>query len=280
MSKKMPLRIKKNFVYRKVWNRVYEQDNNATFIVLGDTGSGKSSVAIKMASDIDPSFDASRVCYDIDTFEKLAFNLKPGQAIVFDELAGSEEGADARSALSKANKRLGYIATTFRARRLVVFYVAPFLKQIDSNIRVVGVLGILIMEGIDRVRNLARVDFRWTDNNVISGLQYRKKPRVHLGGGVCRKIRQVWIPRPPRDLERSYKRTKMAFLAEQKKVAEERVKYRPKKMTIKQCVQKILRNRDDYVVGGRVHHTRIMAEFNFGENKARNLAKLVEAEKK
>ena len=92
MTEAMPEHIKKCFLYRKVWRDIWVRKKNAGFIVTGATGSGKSWFALKLASDLDPTFNVERVVYNTEAFLKLLVEgdskgkLKPGCAIVFDEV--------------------------------------------------------------------------------------------------------------------------------------------------------------------------------------------------
>jgi len=65
ISQYMPEHFKPNFIYRHVWNNVWLKDLNATFCIIGIPGRGKSTLALRICEDLDPTFTTERVCYSI-----------------------------------------------------------------------------------------------------------------------------------------------------------------------------------------------------------------------
>ena len=109
---KMPKAFNSFIPYRKIYTDVYKKNKNAGIIVIGQTGSGKSFVALKIAQDLDPNFTVQeRVVYTASDFLSLLAhgNLPRGSVIIFDEVA-HDEGADSRSSLSQNNKIMSYVA--------------------------------------------------------------------------------------------------------------------------------------------------------------------------
>lgn len=128
MVETMPEKIKNNFIYRVCYNKIWRKMQNVTFLIVGDVGHGKSTLGLKICEDMDPTFNVGRICYTTQDFLNLLANgemvngkmeqLKPGQFILYDEISGSEDAADSRSFMSKTNKIMSYISTTYRVRRL------------------------------------------------------------------------------------------------------------------------------------------------------------------
>lgn len=166
--------IKRNPIYSNLHSRIYEQELNITILVIGSVGVGKSTAALKLATDLDPSFNIERVVYSMKDFMRLANEgdsrgkLVRGMAIIFDEIAGSREGADARNALTEVNKTISYFTTISRARGLIIFYVTPLLEQLDKRLRLIGVTGILNMLYIDRSKKQSIGKFYWNSYRRIS----------------------------------------------------------------------------------------------------------------
>jgi len=217
MTEKMPDWIKNNFVYNRVWNNIHHKNLNSTFLFIGNVGSGKSWGGMRFCYDLDGSFSADRVVYSVKDYLELldTGNLKAGNAILFDEVAGSEQGADARSAMSRTNKVMNYIATTTRARKLILIYCAPFLAQIDSVLRKVGITGIAYFPGvIDRKAQMSKAHYYWAFSSAHTGKQYIPRPVVVEDGREIR-YKAVWISKPPQWLIDDYEKKKMSFLNEQ-----------------------------------------------------------------
>ena len=41
MTKPVPEHIKRNFIYRKIWNDIYREEENAVLLWIGNVGKGK-----------------------------------------------------------------------------------------------------------------------------------------------------------------------------------------------------------------------------------------------
>lgn len=278
----MPPHIKKNFIYRKVWREVWEQDSNASFIVVGKPGIGKSVNALKMCYDLDPTFNMERVCYSIDQFLKLLDEgdangkLHPGNCILFDEIV-TDKGADSRSALSKTNKLMNYINATFRAKRLVVFYCLPSLMQLDKNIRDINITGIfeVNLKSIKMKKN--RCKFRWSMYDPRTQKAYGVFPRLIDKKGQIKKVTAVWIGLPPKELEKAYQAKKMFYLNENiKRWNEDRkkelTKTDNKRMNDNDLIIKIRKDPDKFKLKGEYNAFKIRQEFLIGVSKATGIA--------
>ena len=89
ISQKMPEHFKPNFLYRHIWNNVWKRDMNATFVIVGTPGKGKSTLALKICEDIDPTFTPERVCYSVEDMVQLL--AKKGENPVRDNLISHSE---------------------------------------------------------------------------------------------------------------------------------------------------------------------------------------------
>ena len=219
----MPSHIKKNFFYKTIWSKTRGgKKQNANFLFIGDTGSGKTYSAIKWAYDLDKNFNVDRICFSLNDFLELLDKgdahgrLNKGSCVILDEIAGSEEGADSRSFMSKSNKNFSFLATTFRIRGLIVFYCAPLKSQIDANIRRLGIRAVVqhYERNINLItkRNRVIINWRWIDP--VSGKDYNPAPVIYIKGIGKAKVSLSSTPIPPKDLLLVYERKKRAFLAE------------------------------------------------------------------
>ena len=110
-----------------------EQNKNALLAVVGETGSGKSYSALRLAELIDDDFNVSgKVCFRPIEFVKAVQRARKGAAIVFDE-AGV--GIPAREWWSIQNRLLDYVIQTFRFKNLCVIFTMPNLNFIDEHAR-------------------------------------------------------------------------------------------------------------------------------------------------
>lgn len=211
---KIPAHILNNFIYRNTWERVYEKDGNAGFMFLGDVGSGKSWAALRFCQDLDPEFSADNVVFSLEDYLKLlnSGKLKKGSAILFDEIAGSEEGADSRSSLSKTNKTMSYIATTTRVKGYIVCYSSPMLSQIDKNIRKIGIVGFIVMNGFNKRKGFSRGKFYWKQMHAIADIETKPFPVLSSGDGDLIKVKKIQIYKPDLKITRAYDKKKLAFV--------------------------------------------------------------------
>jgi len=282
----MPPHIKKFFLYRKVYRDVWLRKKNAGFIVTGATGSGKSEFALKLAQDLDPTFNVERVVYTANDFLKLIIDgdshgkIGIGKAIIFDETS-HDEAMDSRSSLSKTNKQMASLSTIYRALRLIVIYVAPNLNQIDSRVRAISITGLVQMKSIDYVKQMSKADLFWSVQNSRTGDVYYKRPRIISDEGkrvVCMSIK---LGRPEKELRVAYEAKKMAFIKdkiarwnERNKINAEVAETKTKHVSITEMVADVLENKKLFQINGKVSTAKIMQRFDVGTTKASNIAVL------
>jgi len=282
----MPSHIKRFFLYRKVYRDIYLRKKNAGFIVTGATGSGKSEFALKLASDLDPTFNVERVVYTAEDFLKLIVDgdsngkIGIGKAIIFDETS-HDEAMDSRASLSKTNKQMASLATIYRALRLIVIYVAPNLNQIDSRVRAISITGLIQMKSIDYASQMSKADLFWSVQNSRSGDVYYKRPRIINDQGkrvVCMSIK---LSRPNKELRKAYEYKKMDFIKdkiarwnEKNVLANQAEEEKPVKMSFTEMVAKVLKEKEKYQINGKVNTAKIMQHMNIGSTKACKIAVL------
>lgn len=276
-----PPHIKRNFIYRHVYNQINENDSNATFIMVGKPGSGKSVSVIKMAFDLDPTFTLERVCYNLDDFLKLLDEgdskgkLHAGSVIVFDEIV-TDQGAESRGAMTKTNKIMNYITASFRARRLIVFYCLPSLTQLDKNIRDINVTGIfeVISKDINAKKNLCK--FQWCSYDAKTQKVFQIFPRLVSESGMIYKIDSIWIGIPSKEIIKEYKKKKMEYLGKNisrwreisKKVTK---KEEGNKISDKEIMSAIQFEKEKFMVGERFNAYRIKDAFSIGAIRANQI---------
>lgn len=284
MTEAMPEHIKKCFLYRKVWRDIWVRKKNAGFIVTGATGSGKSWFALKLASDLDPTFNVERVVFNTESFLKLLVEgdshgkIGIGQAIVFDETS-HDEAMDSRSSLSETNKQMAALSTIYRALRLVVIYVAPNMNQIDSRVRAISITALFEMRGIDLKTKKSKAQITWMVQNSRTGEVYTKRPKMFVEGNKRIKIiSSISFGRPRQDLVKEYEVKKMAFIKDKLKrwydstltKKEESIKVVPK--SIGEITAEVIKNRNAFELAGKISYYKVMEHYNIGLGKAKGIA--------
>jgi len=287
---KRPAHIARNPILRRVWTLTHTKKQNANFIFMGGVGAGKTWAAIFWGYVLDPDFSMERVVFTIQDFLKLLDEgdskgkLGKGSVVIFDEIAGSEEGADARSFMSKSNKTFSFLVTTFRVRGLIVFYTAPMLSQIDANVRKVGIKGIakFYEKNIDYVTKKNVAEFQWVYTDSESGTSYKPKPQISLSkdGWQTAKIIGIGIPRPPLKLIHQYEKKKAAFLAENIKKWRkllEKEEGGSNEPSFKELYHKVKKNIRSYISPtGRLQWELIRVEYDLSHSVAQALKSKLE----
>jgi hypothetical protein len=217
LTKPIPKHIKQNFFYRKIYRDIFQKKKNAGVIAVGQVGSGKSCGCLKMAEDLDPGFDSSRIVFSVEDFLALikSKKLKRGSCIVFDEVSASEKGADSRNAMSGTNKKLSYIISCYRSRGYILLITTPTLNQLDLRARTIAVSAILKFKGVDFEKKRGVADLHWVVLNAMTGKTYLPKPRIKSKAtSEVFKINEVLLPLPSPKLLNEYEEKKETFLQE------------------------------------------------------------------
>ncbi len=188
-----------------------KKNKNFLACITGQTGSGKSYSALRIAQLLDKDFNISRVCFNPKGFMGVlnAQGLRKGNVLVFDE-AGV--GMSSRNWQSLSNKLLNYCLQTFRHMNLIVLFTAPDFAFVDSATRR---LFHCCMEtcSIDVSAKTCAVKPLLLQVNQRSGNTYYKYLRVLRGHNFVPLAR--WhIHLPSKDLVDAYELKKKAFTQE------------------------------------------------------------------
>ena len=275
----MPKVVSNFFLYKKIWNDVRRRDKSAGFIIVGQTGSGKSWLGLRIAQDLDPTFDPStRVVYTAEQFMQLVAygKLKRGQVIIFDELAHTE-GGDSRASMSRTNRLLGSIVSTYRQKGLIVIFILPMITQLDKNLRMVSITGYFKIISIDYEHKQTIAAYYNNDLNVVLGKSYNKTPIIKKPNGNLVKVRSFRFDAPSMDLVKVYKKKKMEFVDYiARKAADENsavVVSKPK--SIKELADIVSKDKDSYSINGVLDKSLIQAKLEIGREKANTVFKYV-----
>ena len=102
------------------------------FCFSGDEGSGKSTVAQKLAKLLDPKFTFDNIVYGFKDFESRVYSLPPGASILHDELGKS---AFNRDAMKKVNKEIVKMAMVCRDQNKSLLSCIPNFWWLDPYLR-------------------------------------------------------------------------------------------------------------------------------------------------
>lgn len=107
-------------------------NKNYMVLIQGETGVGKSYVALRLGEIIDKNFSVDNVVFTPQAFSDTLDRVKAGSVIIFDE-AGV--GMSSKEWATRSNKLVSNITQTFRTNRLVVIFTLPSGRYLDSSIR-------------------------------------------------------------------------------------------------------------------------------------------------
>ena len=279
--------IKNNFIYRKVHNYIHRKDSGVNFVFIGRPGSGKSTAAMKVCIDLDPTFNVNRVCHSIKEVLELMVNgdpitgpLKPGQAILMDEIV-NEQGAYSRQSLSKTNITFSYLFANFRAKRLIFCICLPKLTQLDKDVRDVGIHGVFRLKSIDFKKKKSKASFYWNTINEFGKASKLTLPRlVNMKSQEVLKIRNIWIAAPSKEFVNQYKIKKNKYIDDKEKIwlakvtSEDRAKDLKDSKDTKLILAKIGANKEKYMTGVNFDADKIMLDFGLEYSKANILRRL------
>lgn len=206
-----PLENDAAWLLRRIWDRINERNQHFVLCIVGEEGIGKSWTAMKFAHEVDPTFTAERVIFDVADLLRILKDRdhEPGEFYVLDE-AGVQLGR--RTWHQRSQILTNQAFQLIRNHNLGLIFTLPRLGELDSMAqgRLQAFLEILEKEEGEFTRGkLKLMDPDRTDE---TGKIYKKYPRRVMGtGGVTHRLTSVAFRPPPPELTEPYEERKRTF---------------------------------------------------------------------
>ena len=205
---------KENALLQTFIDRITKRNNDLRVCFIGDTGAGKSWAALRLAYELDETFNANRVIFQAKEFMKYlrTGGLKRGQAFIFDE-AGLEYSN--RKFYTEQNIAINNALQSIRYKGLIIIFTTPALSFIDCGGRAMfhayfQTHKIFYKQGISIFKPFL------ISYNARTGKRYDKHPiyyRKWLNATEKRqKIERYYFKRPPAKLVKEYEHKRANFI--------------------------------------------------------------------
>lgn len=197
------------WLLRRIWNRVNRDNEHFMGVVVGREGSGKSYTALRIADEIDPSFTADRVIFDVGELLEILRDRdhKPGDFYVLDE-AGVSLGR--RTWQERGQILVNQGLQLVRNHNLGLLFTLPRLGELDSQAQ--GRLQAFYELTDKEPEEYVRGKWKWMDPDRAdqTGTIYKKFPRRRENGNVIR-ITSIAFSPPREGLVEPYEEAKREF---------------------------------------------------------------------
>jgi len=257
------------------------QDDNWMAAIVGETGSGKSLAALRIAEAIDPNFTVDQVAFSVRQFMELVTDdsLGRGSIIVFEEASVEASSQDWHS---KSNRVLRNVLDTWRHQNRGAIFTLPAFGQLDAGAR--GRMSALIqMHALNQEAGFSVAKYKRCQQDSDTGKIYKKYLRKD-----GKKYKYLKLRKPSQELLEAYEERKekytnelnerlLAELIEEEEAAEEeRNETDPRDVADEILSESRI---DQYVSSnnGQEYLDRDLIELDFdiGDSKSRKVKKLL-----
>jgi ABC-type oligopeptide transport system ATPase subunit len=235
---------------------------NFLIAIVGETGSGKSYMGLKIAECLDPNkdFNIDHVTFTPDEFFDFLSKAKNNCFVVFDEAGVSFSH---REYMSMINKMLSMVFQTFRYKFINVIFTLPSLGYMDYVGR--GLLHAVIRM-LDRGHGVVYRPLK----NMLGREIYYKKIGILDAGLPSKELIETYEDKKARIMDRRYELWREEIKASQR-VLEWKYK------TIKEIAEEVLKHYDDFVNHkGRLDASLIASQLGIGITKSYMVKRYVE----
>jgi len=273
-------------LYKEIHDRIYKKHRNICILIVGNTGTGKSMLSLRIAEKLDPTFTRDnvkeRVIVTASQFAQLIANkddtrLQKGAVFVVDEIGAGAAGN--REWYSVGNKMISIILQTFRTRQLIMIMTVPNMSFVDVAVR--KLVDVLIeTKKIDFHSNKTKARVWKLNFNKISGNSepFRQRFRTKNEYGETVILDCMWFKRCDIKLANAYEKYANAFkqeMAEQAYANILRSQQKIKKKSsfdIDGVVNKIMQDKEQYYkpYNGKIilNRAKIEVDFGIGANRS------------
>lgn len=269
-----------------VRKRLLKRNKNWLCIVCGETGSGKSYIALGLGELIAKErFGIDNVVFTAEQFLSLlnSKKLKGGDVVVWDE-AGV--GLSSQEWYSLSNKLINYVLQTFRYENLAVIFTTPSFDFIDSKTRKLFHVYIETI-GINHTKKLCFAKCLNIQYNARTGTPYFKYSRVLEDGRSMRVVRNIFHL-PSAGLISAYEHKKQCFAKTLKMDVELELKTQKlkgdmsKPVDLNAVIREVKKTSGRYIkeyAGKRfIDQHLLMSDFGLGKGRAKTVKHAVEKE--
>lgn len=186
--------------------------NNLNFlsIATGPTGSGKSWSMLRLAYEIDPTFEAKQVAFSFKQVMRLLndpeFMKKKWKIIIFDEC---QIDISNRSWQSLVNRLFNYLLSTFRHRNIILLFTTPYSDFIDLSSKKLLHCE-FVCKGWNKKTKKSRLRPKLLQYNSRMKKFYEHSLHV-IRGGEVHKMENWEIDSPPEHIIGPYEASKLEF---------------------------------------------------------------------
>lgn len=164
-------------ILRRVWDRLNRRNEHFMCAIVGREGSGKSHTAIRLASEIDPTFSHDRVIFDVAELLRILKDgeHEPGNAYVLDE-AGVSLGV--RTWQERGQILANQAMQLIRDHNLALIFTLPRLGELDSQTQ-------------GRLQAFYEITRKEPDVRVIGKWKYMKPDRSDHSGNILKPFPKI-----------------------------------------------------------------------------------------
>lgn len=123
------------FVFDQIRNDVLVRNESRDIFIAQRRGAGKSTIAVRIATLLDPNFTLDHVCFTVSKFVSLITSrLEPGTVIIFDDL-GTQKGGSSRKWQKQESQDLADIMQLNRTDRIITIATSLELDRGEKRMR-------------------------------------------------------------------------------------------------------------------------------------------------
>lgn len=179
---------------------VIDEDWDMVFVVDGNEGGGKSSLAIQCAYYLDPTLSLDRVTFTPEEFTSAIRKANKKQAVIFDEAFC---GLSSRATMSSVNRTIVRLLTEIRQKNLFVFIVLPTFFDLDKYVALWRSRALLHVY----VKNFKRGQFEFYSSEKKKNMYVHGK-KLYKYGYPCPDFRGAFTKAMPLD-DAAYREKKL-----------------------------------------------------------------------